>query len=431
MGADTLTPQELLTEFKGLVTDLCDNHKKALEKKADKGEVPSEFLEKIEKLSARLGEVTTAYNDQKAIVDDVKKKNDELATKLNRRGAGMPEDEYKYATIGEEFTDSKEFKEFMQYRRQDSRGSTTGSVRIPDIYSFGKKDIVTSNQGGTLIRNERRPGILQQPNLPLTIRALLPVGRTNSNMVEYVKEGTQTNNAGPQYSPASPTNVFDGAKKNKSDLAYTLATAPIRTLAHYMKASKQILDDVPQLQSEINNRLLYFLALEEEEEILKGDGTAGQLLGIIPQATAYDTSLNASGDTKIDKVRHALLQVTLSRYMADAIVLHPKDWHDIELVKTGEGTSANTGAYLMSNPTSTAPQRLWGQPVLPSLNMTAGDFLVGNFALGAQIFDRMEPGVQIANQNEDDFVRNMITILAEERVGLAVYQALAFVEGTF
>jgi HK97 family phage major capsid protein len=198
-----------------------------------------------------------------------------------------------------------------------------------------------------------------------------------------------------------------------------------------MKASRQILDDVPQLQSEINNRLLYFLALEEEREILLGDGTAGELLGIIPQSTAYDTGYNVSGDTKIDTIRHAILQVTVSKYMATNIVLHPEDWHDIELVKTGEGTSANTGAYLMSNPASGAPSRLWGLPVLQSLQMTAGDFLVGNFPLGAQIFDRMEASVQIANQNEDDFIRNLITILAEERIALAVYRSDAFVEGDF
>lgn len=426
--------KDILDKVTDLINEQAALHKSALEEQKKLGKANSEKLEKLDKLAAESEKWTNAYNDIAKVnsaAEETKKKIEELETRLNRRGSGMGEDEYKFCSIGEHVTESPEFKEFIAKRIYESRNATSGTIRIPDIWTFGVKDIVTTNQGGTLIRNERRPGILAQPDLPLTIRNILAGGRTSSNMVEYVKEGTHTNNAGPQYSPASPSNVFDGAKKNKSDLAYTLATAPVRTIAHYMKASKQILDDVPQLQSVINNRLLYFLALEEEEEILKGDGTAGQLLGIIPQATAYDTSLNVSGDSKIDKIRHAILQVSLSRYMATNVVLHPKDWHDIELTKTGEGTSSNTGSYLMSNPTSLAPARLWGQPVLPTQAMTAGDFLVGNFVLGAQLFDRMEPGVQIANQNEDDFVRNMITILAEERVGLAVYQPLAFVEGTF
>jgi HK97 family phage major capsid protein len=66
-----------------------------------------------------------------------------------------------------------------------------------------------------------------------------------------------------------------------------------------------------------------------------------------------------------------------------------------------------------------------------SLSMPAGDFLVGNFATGAQIFDRMNATIEIARQNEDDFIRNMISILAEERLALAVYAPNSFVEGTF
>jgi HK97 family phage major capsid protein len=424
--------QELLDQVKGLINQQADHHKAALKMKADKGEVPSEFIEKIDKLSEESTKLTNIYNDLQKETEDHKKRVAEVETRLNRKSAAQEEEDDKRRSIGEYVTESKEFKEYIASGRVQSRNGNTGKIAIPDPYSFGVKDIVTQVQGTTLIRNERRPGILQVPNIPLTVRSILSVGRTSSNAVEYVKESTQTNNAGPQWSPISPASgVQDGALKNKSDLTYTLVTTPVRLIATYMKASRQILDDVPQLQSEINNRLLYFLALEEELEILTGDGTAGQLLGIIPQATAYDTGLDVAGDSKIDTIRHALLQVTLSKYMPTNIVLHPQDWHDIELTKTGEGASANTGSYLMTNPSSQAAPRLWGRPVLESLNMTAGDFLVGNFPLGAQLFDRMEPGVQIATQNEDDFIRNMITILAEERVALAVYRADAFVEGTF
>lgn len=429
-----LNPQELLDKVKGLINEMADQHKKALALKAEKGEVPSEIREKLDLMAKDSEKWTNAYNDWQKESEDYKKRISEVETRLNRKGAASDEEEDKRRSIGEYVTESKEFKEYIASGRVQSRNGNTGKIAIPDPYTFGVKDIVTQVQGTTLIRNERRPGILQVPNIPLTVRSIMSVGRTSSNAVEYVKESTQTNNAGPQWSPIAtspPTGVQDGALKNKSDLSYTLVTTPVRLIATYMKASRQILDDVPQLQSEINNRLLYFLALEEELEILTGDGTGGQLLGIIPQATAYDAGLDVAGDSKIDTIRHALLQVTLSKYMPTNIVLHPQDWHDIELTKTGEGASANTGSYLMTNPSAQAAPRLWGRPVLESLNMTAGDFLVGNFPLGAQLFDRMEPGVQIATQNEDDFIRNMITVLAEERVALAVYRGDAFVEGTF
>jgi HK97 family phage major capsid protein len=175
---------------------------------------------------------------------------------------------------------------------------------------------------------------------------------------------------------------------------------------------------------------LYGLALEEEEQLLLGDGNNGNQLGLIPQAAVYNASMNVAGDTKIDKLRHALLQVTLSKYLPTAIVLAPKDWHDIELVKTEEG-GANKGNYILSNPVAQTTPRLWGYRVVESLTMPAGTFLVGNFATGAQIFDRMNATVEIARQNEDDFVRNMVSILAEERLAFAVYTPAAFVEGLF
>jgi HK97 family phage major capsid protein len=431
-----ITTSEMLDQVKKLITEQAALHSASLAEVKKLGrEVPSEVTEKLAKMAADVEKYTNAYTDMQAKYGDLQAKNaelatkcDDLATRLNRKGGAAGEDgESRIINPGKMFVESADFKSFRESRAHEVRGRSM-KFALPE--GWGVKDILTSNAGAQLVVEQRQPGILLMPDVPLTIRSIIPTAPTGSNAIEYVKETTQTNNAGPQYSPA-PNSMTDGAKKNKSDLAYTLYSTSVKTIAHYMKASRQIIDDVAQLQAEINNRLLYFLALEEEEELLLGDGTANSLTGIIPQATAYNTGLNESGDTKIDKIRHALLQVTLSKYLPTNIVLHPTDWHDIELTKTNEGTTGNQGSYLLTNPTGQAAPRLWGYPVLPTLNMTAGDFLVGNFRLGAQIFDRMQANVQIATTNEDDFVKNMLTILAEERIALAVYRADAFIEGSF
>lgn len=415
---------QVLETVRGLIDTQANLHNQAIAEIKTKGAVPSELREKLDKVAIDAQNLTNVYNDAKSEADGQKQRVSELEAKIKdfeKFGLQQRTDEQK--SIAERFIDSEEFKECVASRRDSSRKFAVGSF-------FDRKDIISAGNTGILTDAQRLAGITQIPNVPLTIRTLLPSGRTSNNMIEYVKEGTFTNNAGPQYSPASPTNVFDGAKKNKSDLTWTLVQRPVSTIAHYMKASRQILDDAPMLQSEINNRLLYGLALEEEEQLLLGDGTNGNQLGIIPQAAAYNTALNVADDTKIDKIRHALLQVTLSKYLPTAIVLAPKDWHDIELTKTEEG-GANKGSYVLSNPAAQTEPRLWGYRVVPSLSMTAGNFLVGNFATGAQIFDRMSATIEVARQNEDDFVRNMISILAEERLALAVYNGNSFVEGDF
>jgi HK97 family phage major capsid protein len=425
---------DVLNEVKNLINTQADLTKKSIEELKTKGAVPSEYKEKMESLAKDNERLTNEYNSQKALIDEQKETLRVLDAKIKeieQNPGGVDPEELK--SIGEKFVESKEFKDCVTARTGISRKYEIGSFWLQKVDSITSiRNAGTLGTATDLTNPQRLSGITGTPNVPLTIRALLPVGRTQNNMIEFVKENVFTNNAGPQFSPVSPTanSVYEGALKNKSSITFTLVQRPVSTIAHYMKASRQIIDDAPMLQSEINNRLLYGLALEEEEQLLLGDGNNGNQLGIIPQATAYDTNLNVSGDTKIDKIRHALLQVTLSKYLPTAIVLAPKDWHDIELTKTEEG-GANKGAYLLSNPAMATDPRLWGYRVVPSLSMTAGDFLVGNFATGAQIFDRMNATVEVARQNEDDFVRNMISILAEERLALAVYNGASFVEGTF
>ncbi|MDQ3196388.1 MAG: phage major capsid protein [Pseudomonadota bacterium] len=114
-----------------------------------------------------------------------------------------------------------------------------------------------------------------------------------------------------------------------------------------------MLDDVAGLALHINTRLAYGLRLIEEAQILAGDGTGVNVLGLIPQASAYNTLLNNAGDTKIDKIRHAILQLELTDNFADGIVLNPTDWESIELVKT-TGT-ASAGQYILSGPLGQRP----------------------------------------------------------------------------
>jgi HK97 family phage major capsid protein len=272
-----------------------------------------------------------------------------------------------------------------------------------------------------LVNGMRVPGIVAEPNRSLTVRDLLPVGTTGSNLVEFTRELVFTNNAGPQYASPARENVA----KPESGITFELATAPVITLAHFIPVSKQVLADAPQLMSYINTRLMYGLKLEEEDQLLNGDGTGGNLSGILKSGnfTAYDRAV--SGDTAVDTIRRAITQTVLSNYAADAIVLHPADWEAIELTKT------TYGEYVWSNPALAAGPQLWGRRVVPSLSITQGRFLVGAFSMGAQVWDREQAAIQVAYEHADNFTKNMATILAEERLALTVYRPKAFVSGEF
>jgi HK97 family phage major capsid protein len=248
-------------------------------------------------------------------------------------------------------------------------------------------------------------------------------------LIQFVKESSSTNNAAPQGYGSSPQ-VYENVAKAESALAFSLENEPVQTLAHWIPASRQILDDSAALAAYINSRLTYFLKIKEEDELLNGTGTGGDLNGMVGQATSYNTALNSVGDTKLDTLRHAILQLELSFADCDGIVLHPTDWQDIELTKT-TGSGVTSGLYIFAQPQSIQQPRIWGRPVVPTVAMTQGDFLAAQFAIASQIYDRQQNTVEISREHSDFFTKNMVAILAEERLALVTYRPEALISGSF
>jgi HK97 family phage major capsid protein len=263
----------------------------------------------------------------------------------------------------------------------------------------------------------RLPGIQDRPKQRLFIRDIIGMGRTTSPAIFWVQKTGFTNNAAV---------VPENTTKPTSTITYETQITPVVTIAHLFKASKQILDDFAQLQSDVDNEMRYGLAYAEEQEILFGAGGAGNIEGIIPQATAFAPAFAPDARQEIDDIRLAILQAQLARLPATGIVLHHMDWAKIELTKD------STGGYLLANPLALAGPRLWGLPVVSTeVEEFEGNLLVGAFQAGATFYVREDANVVIATTNGTDFEKNMITIRCEERGALAVKVPEAFVYGAF
>lgn len=359
------------------------------------------------------------------VTEDTKKSADDALIKHNEMSARLTEIEQKLArragggtemrkTTGTQVTEAEEFKKFVA-----SGGKGRISIPVKAIVSSLTTD--ADGSAGDLIVPQRLPGIVAPPQRRMTIRDLLTSGRTSSNAIQYVKETGFTN-------AAATVSETSGAAKPQSEIKFDLMTTAVATIAHWVLATRQILSDVPQLQSYIDGRLRYGLMYVEENQLLNGGGTGTDLNGIYTQASMYSAPIipTAAGNlTKIDVLRLAILQAALAEYPPNGIALHPSDWADIELTKTDDG------AYLFANPQGGVEPRLWRLPVVETQAMTVDKFLVGAFQLGAQIFDREDASVEISTEDSDNFRTNLVTILAEERLALAVYRPEAFVKGDF
>jgi HK97 family phage major capsid protein len=270
-------------------------------------------------------------------------------------------------------------------------------------------DLVVPQRGALVDAVERR----------MTIRDLLMPGNTNSGSIQYPKETGFTNSAATQTETA-------GTAKPQSEIKFDIVTATVTTIAHWVLATRQILDDAPMLRSYIDGRLRYGLRYAEELQLLNGDGTGTNLNGVYTQATALGANpAVVASPTKMDVLRYAMLQAELAELPSSGIVLHPTDWAGIETTKDADGR------YIIGNPASQLQPRLWGLPVVATQAMTVDKFLVGAFGTAAQIFDRQDARVELSTEDSDNFRKNLVTILAEERLALAVYRPEAFIKGDF
>ena len=330
-----------------------------------------------------------------------------MAQTVDKIGRGHENGAQAAKTVGDAFTEAD------GYAAWAARASASGK----SSFSAPVKAAITSDgsSAGSLIQPDRI-GMIRPVVQRLFLRDLLNWGRTTSNAIEYVQERLFTNSA---------TTVAELATKPESDITFEMKSAPVATIAHWIKASKQVLADAPMLQAYINGRLMYGLKLREEQQLLKGSGVGLNLNGIYTQATAYaNPGVTVQAETRIDRLRLAMLQVALSEFDTDGIVLNPIDWAAIELMKTTDN------AYLFASPTGQIAPTLWGRPVVATQAMTAKDFLVGAFRMGAQGWDREDANIEVSTEDGNNFVQNAVTIRCEERVGLSVFRPTAFCKGS-
>lgn len=369
----------------------------ALTEAKKNGKLSAETKDTVDKMASELNALKEAEKSLKAALGE-----------LEQHVAQMPLANAKQVveSVGQQVISAEALKTFA--------ASVAASQRISIPV---KAALLTANVPGNIVAPDRLPGIDTAPKQRLFIRDLIAPGTTASNTIYWVQQTGFTNNAAA---------VAENTTKPYSNIEFAEKITPVRTIAHLFKASKQILDDFSQLQSQVDAEMRFGLKYVEEQEILFGDGTGAHLEGIIPQASAFAAAFQVENQNGIDELRLAMLQAQLARFPASGHVLHFIDWAKIELTKD------TLGRYILANPAALTGPTLWGLPVVAT-EATAfqGKFLTGAFSAGAQIFDREETNVVISTENADDFEKNMITIRCEERLALAVKRPEAFVYGSF
>ena len=301
-------------------------------------------------------------------------------------------------TAGSEFIKSDQFAQLASGQREKAR--------------YEVKNTVVADGNSTF--PDQRPGIIAGSFAPLTIRQLIPTIGVTSNAVNSLRESSWTNDA---------AEVAQTAAKPESDIVFAPYNVVIETVAHWIKVSNQLLADAPAVAAYIDTRLRDGLAQRIDLQLLKGNGTSPNLSGLTDAGnfTAFTPTSGANLAESINKAKYNRWAVG---EVVDTVIVNPADWAALEILREGAGT----GAYLYGVPGTNASMSVFGLQVVLSANMTAGQFLIGSLRGAATIYQRQGAVVEMGYVN-DDFTKNLVTIRAEERLGLAVDRPASIMYG--
>lgn len=396
------------------------------------------LLNEVDGLEAKLATLEDTEARRNRITDGLDRYS-KAAPSAIRPGAGTEEMlEAMRISPGDQFVSSREYRELKLNGAFNSHLNRVNfAVNFKDGTSLIQwkraleqeaKSLLygsSSTTGGALRSNDRQAGYIDLIQRELSVMDLIPRVPTGSDTIEYVKETTFTN-AAAATAEATATTGTSGLKP-ESTLAFAVATMPVRTIAHWIPVTNRMLADAPAIRGIVNGRLLLGLDLVLETQILAGDGTGENMTGIL--STSGINIQGRGSDNELDTIFKARTKVrVLGKGRPNAVVLHPNDWETIRLSRENAATGT-LGGYLMGPPSTIGAVTVWGMPVVESEALTENTGLLGDFGQGASLFDREQSAVRVGTI-DDQFVRNMQTILAELRASFVVWRPAMFTKIT-
>jgi HK97 family phage major capsid protein len=294
-----------------------------------------------------------------------------------------------------------------------SRGEQKRSSFILDTKTVGTMT-EAANLTGDITRQYANQ-VYALPSRKVHLRSLLPIGTINQGLFTFPYE------SGGEGDPAAQT---QGSSKAQVDFDITMKDAAAQYIAGYVRISRQMLDDIPAMTSFLQSRLLEKYLIAEDAQLLSGNGTAPNLQGI----TGVATAATGAATVDVEQLVQAIAQLESTNYSATGILVNPLDWAAIMNTKNTNAAYSLPASTVVTTDGSVS---IAGIPLYKSTAIAVDKFLVGDWAMGAQIMQNQGISVQFSEMDGDNFTKNLITVRVEARIAFPIYYAGAFVYGDF
>jgi hypothetical protein len=262
-------------------------------------------------------------------------------------------------------------------------------------------------------------GILPPYLLPLTLLDIIPTGTTDSNIIQYVQVSAI---------PGYAAETAELTPKPQEGLTMVDQTAPVRTIAGWIKMARQAMDDIPALATMINSLLPFDVRRRLMAQMLAGNGVGQNLKGILTTA-GIGAPASVTGMNVADGILAALTTIVLSDADPNFVAMNPLTAQKLLGLKaTNTGDAAGTVGsmeYVYGSPGGSTIQSIWGLRITSNRAVPQATPLVGD-STGATLLMRQGVNVKTSDSDQDDFINNRVTILAECRAAFPIWRPTAF-----
>lgn len=396
------------------VQDAATESKKAFADKAT--EINNSF-------EAKAKEIETAIKDRASAedVETLKGQLNEIGVQLDAIQLKQKGGQANQKSFAEQISESLEANKdkFAQMKSDKSTGNVLFDVNLKAVGTM-----TTGNYtGGTVGLTTFDPLFARLVRRQPFLRQIVTTRPVSTRYVSWAEQAT------PEGGAAA---TAEGAAKSQADFNIVEASSEVRKITSYIKVSKESLDDIKLLRSEIDTELVELLNLKLDADLLSANGTAPNLKGILTYATTFNPASTVFEDVieqanNFDVVRAAVATLANNSFEANYVLINPLDAGLMDMTKVG----ATDGRYVMPPFYSADGQRIAGLSVITNPGVTAGDFVIGDFSK-CNLAMREEINIQVGYEN-DDFTKNLVTILGELRAThyIKTNHQGAFLKGTF
>lgn len=390
----------------------------------DANRTESEEFKKMNELHLPFAKCEEEIKDLEAVRDGIFRMLHGGPQQSQAPPAQSPDEKREAKSLADRIIGSDEYQALKKSGVLDSE-RLSFNEKLGETARAELKALITGasdTSGGAFVQNDIQPYV-SQPRRMLRVSDLITTGQTDSDTVEYARQTTFTNVA----AETAEATATDTGTKPEATIAFEKVTAAVKTIAHWLPATRRSLADAGQLRTLVESQLLYGLALRLDGQIVNGAGTGETLTGIINTSGIATQALGT--DSVADAIHKAITQIRLADLEPNGVAMHPNDWQLLRLARDGSGSVAGSGGYLWGPPSQVGPQQVWGLDVAVSASIPDDTSLVGDFTK-AVLWLREGAQVLASDSHSDFFVKNLIALLAEMRAALGVLLPAAFCKVT-